>query len=92
MLTKFVGKTTEMNLKIFNAGAGQGAIYELSKFISIKNLKGHQVANAIKALKLTTYTKPPETTFKYKTNSYLSYIKQKLELYKYEALLNKLKK
>ena len=49
-------------------------------------------ANAIKTLRLITYTEPPEPTFKDKAGSDLSDKKQKLELYKYEALLNKLDK
>ena len=84
-----------MNSKIFDARSWQGFRFlstqdELSKFVSRNNLKGHQVENAIKALSMITYTEPPEPTFKDEAGSNLSDIKQKLELYKYEALLNKL--
>ena len=86
-----------MNLKIFDVRAVQWARllstqYELSNFIPRNKLKGHQPANAIKTLRLITYTEPPEPTLKDKAGSDLSDIKQKLELYKYEALLNKLDK
>ena len=95
--TKFVGKTIEMNSKIFDVRAVQGARFlstqgELSKFLSRNNLKGHQAANAVKDLRPITYTEPPETKFKEEAGSDLSDIKQKLELYKYEALLKKLEK
>ena len=60
MLKFFFGKTTEMNSKILDIGAGQGARFlstqdELSKFVSRNILKGHLSANTIKALRPITY-------------------------------------
>ena len=96
-MTNFVGKTTEMNSKIFDVGAGKGAMFlstqdELSEFVSRNNRKGDWAANAIKDLRLITYTEPPEPTIKDEAGIDLSVIKQKLELYTYEALLKKLEK
>ena len=56
---------------------------ELSKFISRHNLRGHRAANAVKALRLITYTELPDPKFKDKAGSDLSYIKYNLELYIY---------
>ena len=97
MSTKFFGKTTEMDSNIFDVRSRQGASFllaqdELSKFVSINNLKGNRASNAIKDLRQITYTEPPKPTFKDEAGSDLSNIEQKLELYKYEPLLKKLKK
>ena len=97
MLKKFIGKTIEVNSNVFDVGAVQGSRFlstqdDLYDFVSINNLKGHQVANSSKTLRSINYTEPPDPTFKDEAGSDLSGIKQKLELYKYEALLKKLDK
>ena len=63
---------------------------ELSELVSNHNIKGHQAAITIKALRPITYIEPSKPTFKDEASRDLSEIKQNLELYKYEEFLKKL--
>ena len=79
-LTEFFGKTTEMNLKIFDVLSEQGARLlstqdDLYECVSRNNLKGNQSANAIKDLMPITYTESPDMTFKDEASIDLSDIK-----------------